>query len=301
MARIQPVAADATARLVDAQSEVDKARLALQQARSTFERVQKLAEVNAKSERELQEARFNMESAQAQYQAALTRSSHYQASGFELTTNLSGPNAKLEPATIVLRAPISGVVIDQLNVSLGEFIQIKQPLFKIHEPSGMGIEAKLPEAAAGRLGQAGDVRCELTGRPGHYYSIPGSNGGRLLFTGMTVDPQTRTIPLTYQVPNNEGRLRIGQAVHLQIAIDSAEQALAIPDSAVMEEDQRPVAFVQLGGETFEKRPLQLGIRYGQLVQVLDGLHPGERVVDQGAYAVRLAGISSGIPAHGHAH
>jgi multidrug efflux pump subunit AcrA (membrane-fusion protein) len=59
--------------------------------------------------------------------------------------------------------------------------------------------------------------------------------------------------------------------------------------------------VQLGGETFEKRDLTLGIRDGDWVQVLSGVKEGERVVTKGAYAVKLASMSSAIPAHGHAH
>jgi len=66
----------------------------------------------------------------------------------------------------------------------------------------------------------------------------------------------------------------------------------------VEEDGRPIAFVQVGGETFQKRDLALGIRDGNWVQVLSGIAEGERVVTKGAYAVRLASVSSAIPAHG---
>jgi len=59
--------------------------------------------------------------------------------------------------------------------------------------------------------------------------------------------------------------------------------------------------VQAGGETFERRPLRLGIRAGGYVQILEGVQPGERVVHRGAYLVRLAAMSSQIPAHGHVH
>ena len=69
----------------------------------------------------------------------------------------------------------------------------------------------------------------------------------------------------------------------------------------MEEDGRPIAFVQVAGETFQKRDLTTGIRDGDWVQVLSGVGEGERVVTKGAYAIRLASVSSAIPAHGHVH
>ncbi|MFN7142023.1 MAG: efflux RND transporter periplasmic adaptor subunit, partial [Limisphaerales bacterium] len=77
--------------------------------------------------------------------------------------------------------------------------------------------------------------------------------------------------------------------------------ISIPESAIVEEEGRPIAFVQLSGETFEKRDLTLGIRGGGRVQVLEGIEEGERVVSRGAYAIRLASVSNVIPAHGHAH
>jgi hypothetical protein len=57
----------------------------------------------------------------------------------------------------------------------------------------------------------------------------------------------------------------------------------------------------VGGETFEKRDLTLGLRDGNWVQVVTGITEGERVVTKSAYAVRLASMSSAIPSHGHAH
>ncbi len=77
--------------------------------------------------------------------------------------------------------------------------------------------------------------------------------------------------------------------------------MAVPDSALVEEGGRFIVFVQLGGETFDKRDVTLGLRDGNWVQVLAGLKEGERIVTKGAYAIRLASVSGVIPAHGHAH
>jgi multidrug efflux pump subunit AcrA (membrane-fusion protein) len=60
-------------------------------------------------------------------------------------------------------------------------------------------------------------------------------------------------------------------------------------------------FVQIAGETFERRPVTLGARAGELVQIAEGVKPGERVVTKGAYLVRLASLSTSVPAHGHVH
>ncbi len=82
---------------------------------------------------------------------------------------------------------------------------------------------------------------------------------------------------------------------------AAASGTAIPESAIVEDGGRPVAFVQTGGESFERRPLRLGNRAAGVVHVLEGIEPGERVVHRGAYLVRLAAMSSSVPAHGHVH
>jgi cobalt-zinc-cadmium efflux system membrane fusion protein len=68
----------------------------------------------------------------------------------------------------------------------------------------------------------------------------------------------------------------------------SREGLAVPESALVDEDGTPVVFVQVAGETFQKRHLQIGARAGGFVQVLSGLSEGEYVTTKGAYAVARA-------------
>jgi multidrug efflux pump subunit AcrA (membrane-fusion protein) len=123
----------------------------------------------------------------------------------------------------------------------------------------------------------------------------------VVYFGPEVEAATRTVPLVYEVKNPSGRLRVGLALNLYVEAARAEEALAIPESAVIDEEGRPVAFVQVSGETFEKRHLTLGLRESGFIEVKSGLAGGERVATREAYAIRLAEMSTSIPAHGHAH
>jgi RND family efflux transporter MFP subunit len=193
------------------------------------------------------------------------------------------------------------MIISQSDVAVGGYVTGEKALFTLLDATTVFIEARIPEASVRRLGEAKGASYELPGESGRFVPITGGGAGRVVFVGIQVDPATRTIPLVYEVDNPERRLRMGQAVTLFVETARAESTLAIPASAVIEEAGRPVAFVQVSGETFEKRDLALGIRDGNWVQVLEGLAEGERVVTRGAYAVRLASVSSAIPAHGHVH
>ena len=81
-----------------------------------------------------------------------------------------------------------------------------------------------------------------------------------------------------------------------------EEYIAIPDSAIIDEDGLHTAYVQVEGQAFEKRILKTGITDGNYVQILEGLNEGERVVTQGAYQVRLAALSpESAIGQGHVH
>ena len=79
------------------------------------------------------------------------------------------------------------------------------------------------------------------------------------------------------------------------------ERLAIPREAVQLDNGIPTAYVLLSGESFEKRELKLGIEGEGYVEILEGVAEGERVVSQGAYAVKLAGNAPTGFAHGHVH
>jgi cobalt-zinc-cadmium efflux system membrane fusion protein len=86
-----------------------------------------------------------------------------------------------------------------------------------------------------------------------------------------------------------------------VPLSGIERGLAIPDAAVLDENGTPVAYVQLGGESFERRVLTLGPSDGMWVLVRDEIAVGEMVVDAGAYQVRLASLSGNEFAGAHAH
>jgi multidrug efflux pump subunit AcrA (membrane-fusion protein) len=79
------------------------------------------------------------------------------------------------------------------------------------------------------------------------------------------------------------------------------EGVIVPTAAILDENGNPIAFVQPEGETFEKRNLTLGGTDGGFTLVLSGITEGERVVTGASYQVRLASLSTTVPAHGHEH
>ena len=75
--------------------------------------------------------------------------------------------------------------------------------------------------------------------------------GKLVTIGRVIDPSSRTVPVIFELENPSGRLRIGQFARVYVATGAATSGLAIPESAVLDEGGKPVAYVQLEGERFE--------------------------------------------------
>lgn len=290
LALVQPPFSDFAARVVEAHAEAVRSKLALDQAELALSRVKKLAQGGAKTERELEEAEFALRSARAASDAAAALKAAYEKGG-AVDVGSGGP-------ALELKAPISGTVIS-VGAAVGEYVAVDRVVLTVLDPGKVYVEARIPE---------GDVDRVHTGKPALYEPassrgafVPLAGKARLVHVSPEVDPATRTAGLFYEADNADGRLRIGAALTLHLETARVEEALAIPVSAIVEEDTRPVAFVQVSGETFQKRDLKLGIRDGEWVQVLDGLKEDERVVTKEAFAIRLASLSSVIPAHGHAH
>ncbi len=292
LALLKPNFSEAAARVMAADAEFTTAKAALTQTEAAYERTKKLAAEQAKSPRELQEAELAYQSATARYSAAAELLATFKQAG-----ETTSPDA---PLLMELRAPIAGV-LNSIASGPGEVVAANQLVFTVLNPETIWIEASIPESGVARLSKAKDAAVESSGEPGRFTPITGDGRGQLLSLGLEVDAATRTVPLLYETTNREGQFRVGQNVTLHVETARVDEAVAVPESALVEEGDQLVAFVQISGETFEKREIKAGIRDTGFVQVLAGLKEGERVVTRGAYAIRLSSISGVIPAHGHAH
>ena len=199
-----------------------------------------------------------------------------------------------------MTSPISGVIAS-LEGTVGERVRAEQTLFTILNTERVFIEALVPEADLSRISYETGALYERPDDPDRYIPIMGKAGGRIAYIGQEVNPATRTVPIVYEIPNADGRLQVGMALHLYIETKTARDALTVPASAVVEESGLATVFVQASGEMFEKRNVRLGLRDAGFVQILDGVAEGEQVVSAGAYIVRLASVADSVPSHGHAH
>lgn len=290
LAQIAPNIAAGTD-LASLQLDSDRARVALEQAESDQKRLEELFAQEAVAERRVIDARARAATARAEFRAAATRLSQFHG-----TQTASGEGAG---DRISLRAPVAGVVT-AVHVAPGSSVEAGAVLFEIVNLDRLLLEVHVPEADIARLRNASSAAFYPQGFD-EPVEISRDRGGRLVAFGGVVDPQTRTIPLIFELANRDGALRAGMSGKALVFTGEATETIAIPLTAVVEENAQPVAYVEADGEAFERRALKLGAHDGKLVQVLSGLEAGERVVTRGAYDIRLASASGAVPTHGHAH
>ena len=269
------------------QLEVAEARSALELSRAARARVDRLVEAGAVPERRRLEARLAEETAEARLHAA-------EAHLAQLDATRTGQGDGASDVRFVLRAPIAGVVALSESTP-GATVEPATRLFQLVAVDRVHVVGAVPEAALPRIGDLTGAELDV---PGLGAPIPLD---RLVAVGRVLDPVARTVPITYELSDPDQRIAIGQAVALRLFLSAATETVTVPESAVVDDAGQPVIFVQVGGESFERRPVTLGNREGGAVQVTGDVAPGERIVVRGAPLIRLAALSPQVPAHGHVH
>lgn len=190
--------------------------------------------------------------------------------------------------TYPIPAPISGVVV-QKNANVGD-VAYDQPLYVIADPTRLHAEFFLYPRDAERVhaGQVVEVR-NLAGA--------GRTRGTVVLVSPTADLASQTLVAHVTLPGASVSFRPGMAVEGSLEIASTEVPVAVKSIALQRMDARQVVFVRTG-DVYEARPVTLGRRSADWVEVLSGLKAGETYVAEGAFLIR-ADIEKAGAAHEH--
>jgi RND family efflux transporter MFP subunit len=285
LARLLPPPS-APADLPQLQRAWTEAQTALALATRDRERAERLTSAGAAPAKRLEEARSAEEQAKARLTAAEASLAQHNAVRAGGTTDIEG--------LFVIRAPVSGVVAHR-DAATGANVTAGTVLFRVVDAAEVHVVGRIPEVEAARARLARGAELEIAGQPDR---VP---TGKLVSLGRVLDPQSRTLPITFAFDNKQHGLPVGQSVFLHLLMDTTAPRPVVPAAAIVDDAGRPIVFVQRGGETFARRAVTLGPRSGDLVQITEGVKSGDRVVTKGAYLVRLASLSTSVPAHGHVH
>jgi RND family efflux transporter MFP subunit len=264
---------------------VSAARLDVEHAQTEYDRLEGLLAEGAVAQRRVDEARHVRAEAREALAAAKRRLGQHR----RVQRARGGGSAPMD-----VRTPIAGTVVDVLGVA-GSLVDEGEHLFDVVDLRHLWLRVRVPEADAHAVADLGGVWFQ------HGDTAVELGADALVSRAAMVDPVRRTVDVVFALDNPQEALRVGQRLRVQLQVGTATEGLAVPADAVVQDGGLPYVFVQTGGESFERRQVQLGVRDRDHVQVTTGVTEGERVVVAGAYAVKLASASTTPPAHGHAH
>lgn len=172
---------------------------------------------------------------------------------------------------ITWAAPMTGVVM-QKSVVEGQMAKAGEELYRLADLSSIWVIADVAEQDIGLVSIGAPATLSFRAYPGEEFT------GRVSFILHELDPATRTGKVRIEVRNVDHRLKHEMYADVVIETGDAAPKLAVPLSAVIDSGRRQIVLVDKGEGRFEPRPVKLGMRSSEFVEVTDGLKAGEAVV-----------------------
>ncbi len=254
----------------------ERARIAYEVAKAEYDRVSRLVESQIVSQKEFNSIREKYENARIAYEALVKNQTK---SGVAVT------------------APIGGY-IKNLLVKEGDYVAVGQPLATVTQNNRLFLRADVSERYYKYLNNITSANFR-TPYDNHVYELDALNG-RLLSYGKAAGSGSYYVPVTFSF-DNKGDMIPGSFVEIYLLSKTMEDVIVLPEEALTEEQGLYFVYIQKCEESYKKQEVKLGASNGVEVQILEGLHAGDRVVVKGAYHVKLASASNALPAHSHEH
>ncbi|HEY5381653.1 MAG TPA: efflux RND transporter periplasmic adaptor subunit [Acidobacteriaceae bacterium] len=272
-----------------AQLDVDQAKANLDVAQRTADERKKLLQQGAIAARDTQTSIAAAVQAQATYDEAVkhlasvrntTQSTSTQSAEGQLTSAKGRYiNAEAQVSYSNLVSPIDGVVTDR-PLFPGETAQAGTPVVTVMDTSSLLAKLHIAQASAQKL---------QLGAPAEVH-IPGLDApvnATVSLISPALDPGSTTVEVWLKLPNRDGRFKVGTPVHAIMRGTVVPNALQVPSSALLPSQEGGGTFVMIAGAdgAAHKRPVTVGIRTPDQVQITNGLTTADNVITEGSYGL----------------
>lgn len=248
-----------------------------------LERTTELVRIGAASRQELEEVTAVHEGHATEVEAARQRLLLLGLSPAQLQA-LKNPSQVV--STVVVPAPIDGVITAR-SANLGQVVGMGQELMVVTDLSQVWVLGDLYEQDFSAVRVGSEAALITTAYPGLTLR------GRVSYIDPRVAPQSRTAKVRVEVPNADGRLRLGMYVTMSFVTRIGGRRLVVPRAAVQALGDRQVVFIPVKDEEgkFLQRTVKLGGPMGEAgYAVLGGLSPGDLVVTEGSFFLRAESL-----------
>ena len=261
-----------------AYSDFVKEASELEYATRAYELAKDLYETKAIPQKDLKIAENDAVKAKAEFRRAKERLLSLKVPAEELDKPLAQQQIT---STFKLKSPLAGTVVER-TVTPGQSVggESGQVLFTVADLNKLQVVADVYERdlALVKVGEVGYVTVE---------AYPGEHFPAVIATiGDVVDPSTRTIKVRAWVTNEEQRLKPEMFARLHLQVGESTPLLAVPKEAVLEADGKHYVYVVEAEGRYTKRLVTVSATSNDLVRIVEGLKPGERIVTKGAVLIK---------------
>jgi RND family efflux transporter MFP subunit len=254
------------------QPEVRLAFASLERARYDLNASSSLAASGDISRQQLDVYQKTVDQAEARYQAALENVRNLEAIIEEKRAALDLAKKQLSDTNII--SPINGVIKEKV-ASRGEYLQPGKPIVTIVQINPLRLELEVPETFAASIARGQIVTLKVDSFPDREFN------GVIKRINPSMDEKNRSLMAEAEVINASGLLRPGMFARAQIVSGSKSTALMVPEKAIISVAGVNKVFIVDGGRAVE-RQVKLGSKDGSLVEILEGIKSGERVITTNA-------------------
>jgi membrane fusion protein, copper/silver efflux system len=201
--------------------------------------------------------------------------------------------------TITLHAPASGYVTAR-NAFPGQRVAPETELYTIVDLSRVWVMADVFESEAGTVQIGQRAAITAAAYPGRRFT------GTVAYIQPQLNATTRTLQVRIEMQNPGLVMKPDMFVTVDLA-SGTQPRMVVPVNAVLNSGLRQVVYVDRGNGHLEPRNVQVGQAFGDRIEILSGLKPGERIVTSGTFLIdsesQLQSAASGAsePAGGHQH
>jgi multidrug efflux pump subunit AcrA (membrane-fusion protein) len=239
--------------------------------------------------RDLDTAKAALVQAQAAYDSAAKRLQGLESVGRATSgevaqgqlTSAKGKylNAEALASYASLRSPIDGVVTDR-PLFAGEMAPAGTPLVTVMDTSSLIAKLHLSQAMVQRMKVGDKAQVVVRG-------VDAPIDGTVSLISPALDPGSTTVEIWVKLTNPDGRLKAGTPVHVAIVGHTVPDALQVPTSALLTADDGSLGVMVVDSDsTAHLKPVTIGIRLPDSVQILSGISPGDLVIDTGGYGLQ---------------
>jgi HlyD family secretion protein len=272
--------------------EVQKAELDLRAAKdaydaqqAVFENRQRLFAEGAIAQKEVNDAQASASQARTQYETARKRLEDLQ--GFARDQELKAAAAQRDAARARhesaqaqlgysrINSPINGVVTD-MPFYPGEMPPSAQPIVTVMDLSKVVARTHVSQSEAAELAVGNDAN--IIGPGGAPISA------KVTQISPALDAANTTVEVWVEAENADGKLRPGSTVHVDMIARTVDNALVVPQAAVLSSPSGATYAIVIDKDNKpHRRKIAVGIRDAGKAQVTDGLESGQRVATTGAF------------------